>query len=254
MSAPVKTKSRSITKADIEYSIEEKRKWPYTQNIIDIIRCSVCFDSIEDLIDGINKFKLIIDEFSARREKYRYGLYSKKKQENSCCITKILRVKNGFVNFKDKSSNSTKFSDFNYQDVKFNVLIEYCTNVDENGIATYTNVIGEIQFLLSFMLTAKKMGHSIYSFNRKQELFDKLYNICDNDENVCDSKKIDKNLRSIILTRNMVKFSLFCQTMNKYEKEYIVKNYDMLDKFMKDMHWNKARKLLKIVGNRQTDN
>ena len=220
MSAPVKTKSRSITKADIEYSIEEKRKWPYTQNIIDIIRCSVCFDTIEELIDGINKFKLIIE-----------------KKQVKCFIKKILRVKNGFVNFGDKSWNNNNLSDFNYQDVKFNVLIEY------NRI----RVIGEIQFLLSFMLIAKKMGHSIYSFNRKEDLFGKLYDKCTNDKNVCNNKIIEKNLRSMILTRNMFKFSIFCQTMNKYEKDYICKNFNMLDKFMKDNHWNKARKLLKIV-------
>ena len=66
MSAPVKTKARSIAKADIEYSIENNRKWPYTQNIIDIIRCSICFDSIEDLIDGITKFQDVVDQLSKK--------------------------------------------------------------------------------------------------------------------------------------------------------------------------------------------
>ena len=231
MSAPVKTKARSITKADIEYSIEEKRKWPYTQNIIDIIRCSVCFDTIEDLIDGINKFKLIIDQFGKTDE---YGYYV---SAESCCITQILRVKNGFLNFEDKSWENNNLSDFNYQDVKFNVLIEY----------NQKQVIGEIQFLLSFMLNAKKMGHSIYSFNRKQDLFNKLYeNVNSNNNN----ETMDKQLRQIILTRNMFKFSIFCETMNDYEREYIVKNFNMLDKFMKENDWNKARKLLKIVTKR----
>ena len=220
MAAPVKTKARSITKADIEYSYEANRKWPYTQNIIDIIRCSVCFDNIKDLIDGVEKFHNVTFN------------------RNNCCISKILRVKNGFLNFEDESWNIDNLSQFNYADVKLNVLIEY------NDI----HVIGEIQFILSFMLKAKKMGHSVYSFNRKKELYDKLYDICDNDKNIYNDNTIDRILRSIILTRNMFRLSLFCQTMNKYEKEYISKNYKMLDKMMKDNDWNKGRKLLTIVN------
>ena len=243
MSAPVKTKARSITKADIEYSIENTRKWPYTQNIIDIIRCSVCFDSIEDLIDGINKFKCIIDDVSKKAKNDNYIYQSdgdKLNKEISCCIKKILRVKNGFLNFQDcKSWKNNNLTDFDYQDVKLNVLIEY-KNI---------RVIGEIQFILSFMLKAKKMGHSIYSFNRKKQLFDKLYNMCSNDKNIHNKEMMESNLHSMILTRNMFKFSLFCQTMNRYEKEYVVENYKRLDNFMQDNHWNKGRKLLNIVTN-----
>ena len=62
-----------------------------------------------------------------------------------------------------------------------------------------------------------------------------------------DTKKmIESNLRSMILTRNMFKFSLFCQTMNRYEKEYIVEKYNTLDNFMKDNHWTKGRKVSKL--------
>ena len=72
-----------------------------------------------------------------------------------------MRVKNGFLNFQNcESCHNNNLTDFNYQDVKLNVLIEYKN----------TRVIGEIQFILSFMLKAKKMGHSIYSFNKKKAI------------------------------------------------------------------------------------
>ena len=71
--------------------------------------------------------------------------------------------------------------------MKFNVNVEY------SGI----KLVGEIQFLLDFMLKAKKMGHSIYSFVRKQDLYDKINHYvndsCNNKEN------IEQRLKQMIL-------------------------------------------------------
>ena len=63
------------------------------------------------------------------------------------CIKKIVRVKNGFLNFQNKNWNE-------YSDVKINVLIESASNDnisnDDSGKKQYA-IIGEIQFLLDCM-------------------------------------------------------------------------------------------------------
>ena len=47
--APVKTKERSIVKAELDYKTSIKHDWPYTKHIFDMIRCSVVFTSVKDL-------------------------------------------------------------------------------------------------------------------------------------------------------------------------------------------------------------
>ena len=123
-------------KADLEYI---NRQWPHTSSIIDLVRCSAVFNTLNDLINGINAFILIV------------------KNNKSGCIKKIVRIKNGFnlipdLNLDDNIDNNIKLELFDYCDIKMNVIIEY-KNV---------RLIGEIQFIISYMLTAKKQGHSIY--------------------------------------------------------------------------------------------
>ena len=75
---------------------------------------------------------------------------------------------------------------FDYRDVKFNVSIEY------GGI----KLVGEIQFLLSFMLKAKKIGHSVYSFVRNEFYYKEI-------SNYLKYKMNDSILNRIILSRNI---------------------------------------------------
>ena len=124
-SGSVKTVERCKMKARLEYSQSKEHEWPYTRNIIDLVRCSVVFDNIKDLLAGIDQFKRIIDA-----------------NENDTCIKLIYRIKNGFENLK----NISNLDDYVYCDVKFNVLI------DLNG----NSIIGEIQFLAKFMVSKLK--------------------------------------------------------------------------------------------------
>ena len=54
------------------------------------------------------------------------------------CIIKIIRIKNGFIGLNGNLSN---LSDYDYADIKMNVLIEF----------KQMKMIAEIQFLLKFM-------------------------------------------------------------------------------------------------------
>ena len=51
--APVKTRARSIIKGKLDY---KHKQWPHTSNILDIVRCSIEFDDIENYLKGYNQF------------------------------------------------------------------------------------------------------------------------------------------------------------------------------------------------------
>ena len=78
------------------------------------------------------------------------------------CISKILRVKNGFKNILNWKS----LNDCEYVDIKINVLF----NNKEN---TQSQIV-EIQFLLDFLVSAKKMGHKFYTIKRKEMEIDSI--------------------------------------------------------------------------------
>ena len=141
--APPKTKDRAQRKAQLEYQTDE---WPFTKSIVDLVRCSVVFKNSKDLMHGVNTFIDLVDSGKAGT------------------ISEIVRIKNGFKDFKfdkkDSDGDESKeakdgkedLSKYKYSDVKFNVAIVY------NSI----ELIGEVQMMLEFMLEAKKIGHSVY--------------------------------------------------------------------------------------------
>ena len=67
------------------------------------------------------------------------------------CIRSIIRIKNGFNDILEWKS----YNDCNYCDVKYNIIV-----YDK---LTEQNMICEVQFLLSWQLKAKKIGHKCYS-------------------------------------------------------------------------------------------
>lgn len=95
---------------------------------------------------------------------------------NAMCIKKVLRVKNGFKSIKEWKSAEHA----NYVDIKFNVVIEYNNQC----------IIGELQFLLKFLLKAKKIGHKLYGIIRRREFIDSTYEMikCDSNYNEYKSK------------------------------------------------------------------
>ena len=243
-SAPVKTKARSITKCELDY---KHHAWPHSQYILDFLRCSVQFDTIEDLLKACDAFNDIFDK-KIGKVKDDLGL--------NICILGICRIKNGFVNISDESWKSA-LNEFTYYDIKFNVAIDMQavdTKNSQNRSARMDNnsssLIGEIQFIVKFMLDAKKMGHSIYSFVRKKDLFDKICNKLENESN--NKQEIEKNIKQMIISQNLTQFSLFFQIFSENEKDFVLNNKEMILNFLKENKWNKGTKLfgqLKLFAN-----
>ena len=98
------------------------------------IGCSVTVNKFEELV-------LMLKQLCVKTNKNEGG-----------CIKKVLRIKNGYDYGKNKNLKDT---DIEYRDIKVNVLV---CNQDKTK-----QIIGEIQFLLNFMLSAKKLGHSVYT-------------------------------------------------------------------------------------------
>ena len=88
-------------------------------------------------------------------------------------ISKILRIKNGFNNIL--KWNSKKLSDYNYVDLKMNVTFH-------NKNKTQSQIV-ELQFLLDFLLHAKKIGHKYYGIKRKDVQIHSVCNIMYNINN-----------------------------------------------------------------------
>ena len=205
---------------------------PHTQHVWDLIRASVVFDSIEDLLNGCEKFK---QHINSRGVSY---------------IKNVVRIKNGFVNAFGNSINDEKeassyksvksmdLSSFDYCDVKMNVMVK----------SQHLQLIGEVQFLLSFMLQAKKMGHSYYSFVRKGDLFTQIHkNININKENF---HQIDDKINFSILAKNLNQLSLYLEhVVNKHEKLYVVSNKDKFFHHFETTKWKKGLKLFEHYVN-----
>ena len=94
------------------------------------------------------------------------------------------------------------------------------------------------------MLQAKKMGHAVYSFQRKKDYFMRLNRIVINDNNVDNLFFI---LRKYILHQNMQSLSLFFQTLKMNEKYLILKNEQKIYQLFQISKWSKGQKLFDVV-------
>ena len=164
----MKTKERCQLKSSLDYF---DRQWPCSSNILDTIRCSVSFSSSKDLINGVNKIKQLIGFDDVQ---IGYG-----------CLYKVVRIKNMFGDIKnwdfkrnlndDKNNdNEEMINDFSYCDLKMNVIVKH------DNIA----IIGEIQFMLDWMVDAKSMGHIHYGFLRNEYLYRQLAEKLEHENNV----------------------------------------------------------------------
>ena len=145
--APVKLIDRCVVKATSDYG---KKEYPSCANILDFLRFSVTFDNVNDLLNGVNQFVTDINNGDVIE----------------CLVPNgILRVKNGFQAIIQEWKS---LNDASYVDIKFNVIY-----VNKN---TNERMIIEGQFLLSFLLKAKKMGHKYYSIVRQEELINNVKN------------------------------------------------------------------------------
>ena len=96
--------------------------------VIDFVRCSVCFETVDELYSALNEFIIKVNK------------------SDSGCVQRILRVKNGFK----AVLNWNHLNDAEYCDLKINVVI-FDKEMKQSMVA-------EIQLLLQFLLKAKKMG------------------------------------------------------------------------------------------------
>ena len=220
--APVKTYCRCVDKAKLDYS---DRKWPYSSHILDYVRCSVVFNDINTFLKGFDMFK---------KQYEPYLLHPLSKKQNGC-IKCIVRIKNDFIELPNNIKDNLKLSDSTYRDIKCNVIIE------RNG----TKIIGEIQFILQFMLDAKKRGHKSYAFMRNNDLYKQLNKLYYYD-NIKNGINLDY-LKPIIMNNNINKFSLFLQSMNKQEKQYFLnqKNQKEMQELLRFADFEKGEKLFK---------
>lgn len=238
---------------------------PHTSSIVDLVRCSVVFDTVENLISGLNEFMNFIDDGATIVDK------NNNNQEREICIKQIVRVKNGFSSIPNQVMQA-KLNVYDYRDIKLNVIIEH------KGI----RLIGEIQLLLKFMLIAKKKGHSIYGmsgcffcvcgmlivmgddwicsercllcllyiiyrlfigFVRKEDFFYQL-NTLVTDEN--EETKL-KQIQKMIVSNNMSQFSSFLQNCNKFEKQCVVNNKSKIRDYIAQGKWKKGQRLFDLV-------
>ena len=176
-----------------------------SQYSVDLLRCSITFNTCEEMVSALNEFK------------------SKVNSSEMGYVTKIFRIKNGF---KDVLK-WTKTRDFGYRDIKFNVAITDI-NSDKNN---KKQVIGEIQFLASFMLDAKKRGHSIYAVLRRNDFVNEIRNLMQHDRmsneyntntNINgDGQETDYSFSSIINKNTNKKYHLFSKELLLNERNIL---------------------------------
>ena len=210
--APIKSLDRVVIKAATDY---HDKSWPHTVNVIDLVRCSIHVETPKELYDVFNKF---------------YQMVYISKKSGVGCIKSILRIKNGFNQFINFDLNKNK-QQIGYCDIKCNVLIEL------QNIA----LIGEIQFLLSFMLKAKQMSHKLYEFERKKEYFYELYNMISYSNN---NESLLNKMNHIIAVHDMKKLSQFLLYSDKNKTQFLIENKQHIIKLMNQNKWSKGLKLL----------
>ena len=179
--------------------------------MVDLIRCSIHVDTPKQLCDVFNKF---------------YQMIYIAKKGGIGCIKSILRIKNGFGQFKEIKKDSS----LGYCDIKCNILIEF------ENIA----IIGEVQFLLSFMLKAKRMSHKLYEFERKKEYFYKLNEIISYSHN---HELIINKMNHIIAVNDWNKLSQLLLYCDENEANYLTKYKENIISLMKQNKWKKGLRL-----------
>eukprot|EP01084_Bolivina_argentea_P280918 480512_1 len=139
---PVKNGTRSRQKVEVEYNADKKNIFPTAAKLLDLNRCAIEFDDVNELLVFLKQFIAAINN-----------------DRNKTCIKHIVRCKNGWSVFD--------LQDPNYSDIKLNVLIS-CNGID---------LIGEIQLLLKIMSEYKKKAHKLYSISRKVEFIENFINL-----------------------------------------------------------------------------
>eukprot|EP00485_Elphidium_margaritaceum_P019464 CAMPEP_0202726786 /NCGR_PEP_ID=MMETSP1385-20130828/184789_1 /ASSEMBLY_ACC=CAM_ASM_000861 /TAXON_ID=933848 /ORGANISM="Elphidium margaritaceum" /LENGTH=764 /DNA_ID=CAMNT_0049393013 /DNA_START=111 /DNA_END=2406 /DNA_ORIENTATION=- len=131
--APMKKVERSISKVENDYKDEQ---FPRAAKLLDLVRCSVTFNTVEQLCSG---YVALINH-----AKSKHG------------IIELARVKNGFLDPNDGG----------YRDIKVNVIYK-----SQNPEHPDVKMVCEVQLLLINYLEEKKKIHKLYSILREQAFF-----------------------------------------------------------------------------------
>jgi len=132
--APMKKVERSISKLENDYKNEA---FPKSAKLLDLVRCSVTFNTVEQLCAG---YEALVNHATANGG-----------------IIELARVKNGFLD---------KDYDGGYRDIKVNVIYK-----SQNPEHQNVNMICEVQLLLINYLEEKKKIHKLYSILREEIFF-----------------------------------------------------------------------------------
>ena len=97
------------------------------------------------------------------------------------------------------------------------------------------------------MIKAKKMGHSIYSFVRKKDYYEKIGNIINSYDNQFNDQEMFLRLKKIIFSHNMQHLSLLFQTMNAKEINFVLRNKNELSSLFNQSQWQRGLKLFDLV-------
>eukprot|EP00485_Elphidium_margaritaceum_P018703 CAMPEP_0202728576 /NCGR_PEP_ID=MMETSP1385-20130828/185696_1 /ASSEMBLY_ACC=CAM_ASM_000861 /TAXON_ID=933848 /ORGANISM="Elphidium margaritaceum" /LENGTH=829 /DNA_ID=CAMNT_0049394827 /DNA_START=40 /DNA_END=2525 /DNA_ORIENTATION=+ len=132
--APMKKVERSLSKVENDYAGEQ---YPKSAKLLDLVRCSVTFNTVEQLIKGYDAFLRHIKATPS--------------------IIELARVKNGFLDANITSG---------YRDIKINVIYK-SQDPDHKNV----KMVCEVQFLLINYLEEKKKIHKLYSILREETFF-----------------------------------------------------------------------------------
>eukprot|EP00485_Elphidium_margaritaceum_P003782 CAMPEP_0202706196 /NCGR_PEP_ID=MMETSP1385-20130828/18651_1 /ASSEMBLY_ACC=CAM_ASM_000861 /TAXON_ID=933848 /ORGANISM="Elphidium margaritaceum" /LENGTH=717 /DNA_ID=CAMNT_0049364609 /DNA_START=109 /DNA_END=2262 /DNA_ORIENTATION=- len=129
---PLKKVERCLSKLENDYA---DCAYPKSAKLLDLVRCSVTFNTLEQLLLGYDALMADFD----RSQNY----------------IKLARVKNGFLD---------KTYDGGYRDVKVNVIFQ-------SAINPQIKMICEVQLVLSQYLLEKKRIHKLYNIAREEMYF-----------------------------------------------------------------------------------
>jgi len=131
-SGPMKKVERALSKMENDYAAES---YPKSAKLLDIVRCSVSYNTADQLLDGFREFRNHIESGASSME--------------------LARIKNGFLDEQDGG----------YRDIKVNVV--YHSTV-HRGL----KMVCEVQFILNQYLFEKKKVHKLYSIFREKTFFE----------------------------------------------------------------------------------
>ena len=183
--AAIKTQTRCMELCDTTYHF---KLFPNAANILDFIRGSIKFNNSQQMLHGIKQFEKFVNNNSKNNN-------SDGKPGNHC-IMSIVKCTNNFNSLQRQ--NVFTPIDYEYCDIKFNVLI-YDNETNQA-------MIGEVQFVLSWMLDAKRMCHKFKPIENQTNYISKVY------DRVLQDREFRRAIERIIIEcdyDSLVKYMLF---------------------------------------------